>query len=98
MLSTVALSELHRRSHPYSKSTQSGCGQNCFVLCGLISAAQRNFDEAEPDSNETTLKVCLNKKHLIHNIHSVHAVRHASISNHSYTESFICGHMYLVNH
>ena len=26
------------------------CGQYCFVLCGLISAAQRN--EAEPDSNE----------------------------------------------
>ena len=26
------------------------CGQYCFVLCGLISAAQSN--EAEPDSNE----------------------------------------------
>ena len=26
------------------------CGQYCFVLCGLISAAQRN--EAEPDSSE----------------------------------------------
>ena len=26
------------------------CGQYCFVLCGHISAAQRN--EAEPDSNE----------------------------------------------
>ena len=30
--------------------TYSICGQYCFVLCGLISAAQRN--EAEPDSNE----------------------------------------------
>ena len=26
------------------------CGQHCFVLCGLVSAAQRN--EPEPDSNE----------------------------------------------
>ena len=34
----------------HSTNIYSICGQYCFVLCGLISAAQRN--EAEPDSNE----------------------------------------------
>ena len=43
---TVLVSEFET----WLASIHSICGQYCFVLCGLISAAQRN--EAEPDSNE----------------------------------------------
>ena len=46
----VKMNQKARRCQDIYMYTYSICGQYCFVLCGLISAAQRN--EAEPDSNE----------------------------------------------